>query len=87
MQRLSERAFDGLNNLRYLNMRNNKLKLLEGGVFTGVPALNWLDLTANVLESMTYDNVLPLMDNLVNNTHSRLDITGKCGTHVPLSIY
>lgn len=58
-------------------MRQNKLKALEGGVFTGVPALTWLDITANMLESMTYDNVLPLMDNLVNNTHSRLDISGK----------
>lgn len=77
LQRLSERAFDGLNNLRVLNLRNNKLQTLEGGVFTGVPALSVLSLQSNLLETLTFDNMLPLMDNLVNNTHSTLDISGK----------
>lgn len=76
-QRLSERAFDGLNNLRVLNLRNNKLQMLEGGVFTGVPALSSLNLRANLLESLTYDNMLPLMDNLMNNTHSALVVAGE----------
>lgn len=75
-QRLSERAFDGLNNLRSLNLKNNKLATLEGGVFTGVPALTNLNLNHNLLDTLTYNNILPLMDNLVNNT-SILSISGE----------
>ncbi|CAO1415993.1 unnamed protein product [Diamesa serratosioi] len=68
IERLSERAFDGLNNLKHLNLENNRLKVLERGVFTGVPALNYLNLMKNSLETITFSNVLPLMDNLVNHT-------------------
>lgn len=75
-QKISERAFDGLNNLQRLNLENNRLKLLERGIFTGVPALIYLNLMKNSLETITYNNILPLMDNLVNNTNSILDITG-----------
>jgi Leucine-rich repeat (LRR) protein len=75
-QKISERAFDGLNNLQRLNLENNHLKLLERGIFTGVPALIYLNLMKNSLETITYNNILPLMDNLVNNTNSILDITG-----------
>jgi len=50
--------------------------LLERGLFTGVPALIYLNLMKNSLETITYNNILPLMDNLVNNTNSILDITG-----------
>lgn len=52
------------------------MKLLERGIFTGVPALIYLNLMKNSLETITYNNILPLMDNLVNNTNSILDITG-----------
>ena len=52
------------------------MKLLERGLFTGVPALIYLNLMKNSLETITYNNILPLMDNLVNNTNSILDITG-----------
>lgn len=76
LQKISERAFDGLNNLQRLNLENNRLKLLERGIFTGVPALIYLNLMKNSLETITYNNILPLMDNLVNNTNSILDITG-----------
>lgn len=76
LQRLSERAFDGLNNLRSLNLKNNKLTALEGGVFTGVPALTNLNLNNNFLETLTYNNILPLMDNLVNHT-TVLSVSGK----------
>jgi Leucine-rich repeat (LRR) protein len=76
IQKISERAFDGLNNLQRLNLENNNLKLLERGLFTGVPALIYLNLMKNSLETITYNNILPLMDNLVNNTNSILDITG-----------
>jgi hypothetical protein len=76
LQKIAERAFDGLNNLQRLNLENNNLKLLERGLFTGVPALIYLNLMKNSLETITYNNMLPLMDNLVNNTNSILDITG-----------
>jgi Leucine rich repeat len=68
-----------LNNLQKLNLENNRLKLLERGVFTGAPALIYLNLMKNSLETITYNNILPLMDNLVNNTKSKLDITGAFG--------
>lgn len=80
LQRLSERAFDGLNNLKHLNLENNRLKVLERGVFTGVPALNYLNLMKNSLETITFSNVLPLMDNLVNHT-SVLAIKGNFTHH------
>lgn len=76
-QRISERAFDGLNNLRILNLQNNKIALLENGVFSTVPAVTTLNLNNNLLEWLTYTTVLPIMDNLVNNTSSVLSISGK----------
>lgn len=77
-QRISERAFDGLNNLRILNLENNKITMLEGATFSGVPAVTTLNLNKNLLETLTYQNVLPIMDNLVNNTESVLSISGEC---------
>lgn len=76
LQKISERAFDGLNNLKRLNLENNRLKVLERGLFTGVPALIYLNLIKNSLETITYNNILPLMDNLVNHT-SILAISGE----------
>lgn len=76
-QRISERAFDGLNNLRILNLQNNKIALLENGVFSTVPAVTTLNLNNNLLEWLTYTTVLPIMDNLVNNTASVLSISGE----------
>lgn len=78
MQRISERAFDGLNNLRILNLENNKITMLDGATFSGVPAVTTLNLNNNLLETLTYQNVLPIMDNLVNNTSSVLSISGEC---------
>lgn len=75
-QKISERAFDGLNVLRRLRLEDNKLLLLEQGVFTGVPALKYLDLSNNRLETITFVNILPLWDNLVNAS-STLDLTGE----------
>lgn len=77
-QRISERAFDGLNNLRILNLENNKITMLDGATFSGVPAVTTLNLNNNLLETLTYQNVLPIMDNLVNNTSSVLSISGEC---------
>lgn len=81
MQRISERAFDGLNNLRILNLQNNKIALLENGVFSTVPAVTTLNLNNNLLEFLTYTAVLPIMDNLVNNTNTVLSISGKFIRH------
>lgn len=67
-QKLSARAFDGLNNLRRLNLEQNRLARLERGIFTGVPAILRLNLNSNLLQTITYNNFLPLMDNLVNST-------------------
>lgn len=46
-------------------------------MFSGVPAVTTLNLNNNLLETLTYNNVLPIMDNLVNNTSSVLSISGK----------
>uniref|UniRef100_A0A336LLJ4 CSON010967 protein n=1 Tax=Culicoides sonorensis TaxID=179676 RepID=A0A336LLJ4_CULSO len=74
IEKISERAFDGLNVLRRLRLEDNKLLVLEQGVFTGVPALKYLDLSNNRLETITFVNILPLWDNLVNAS-STLDLT------------
>lgn len=75
-QKIHHRAFDGLNNLRHLNLASNRLKQLDRGTFAGVPALTYLNLMKNSLETITYYNILPLLDNLVNHT-STLSITGE----------
>ncbi|XP_063709040.1 connectin-like [Culicoides brevitarsis] len=74
IEKISERAFDGLNVLKQLRLEDNKLLVLEQGVFTGVPALKYLDLSNNRLETITFVNILPLWDNLVNAS-STLDLT------------
>jgi Leucine rich repeat len=67
-----------LNNLKILNLHSNRLKVLERGLFTGAPAVKTLNLADNLLETLTFNNMLPLMDNLVNHT-SVLTITGESG--------
>jgi Leucine-rich repeat (LRR) protein len=75
-QTISERAFDGLNNLERLNLENNRLKTLERGLFTEMPALTYLNLMRNSLETVTLHTIQPLMNNLVNHTTSMLLIKG-----------
>lgn len=67
-QTISERAFDGLNNLKRLNLENNRLKMLERGLFAAKPALTYLNLMRNSLETVTMQTIQPLMHNLVNDT-------------------
>lgn len=67
-QTISERAFDGLNNLKRLDLGNNRLKTLERGLFATVPTLTYLNLMRNALETLTMLTVQPLMNNLVNHT-------------------
>lgn len=75
-QTISERAFDGLNNLERLNLENNRLKTLERGLFTEMPALTYLNLMRNSLETVALSTIQPLMNNLVNHTTSMLLIKG-----------
>jgi hypothetical protein len=75
-QTISERAFDGLNNLARLNLENNRLKMLDRGLFTETPALTYLNLMRNSLETVTLHTIQPLMNNLVNHTTSLLLIKG-----------
>ena len=67
-QAISERAFDGLNNLKRLNLENNRLKILERGLFTATSGLTYLNLMRNSLETVTLHTIQPLMNNLVNHT-------------------
>ena len=75
-QTISERAFDGLNNLARLNLENNRLKTLERGLFTEMPALTYLNLMRNSLETVGLSTIQPLMNNLVNHTTSMFLIKG-----------
>ncbi|XP_065081760.1 connectin-like [Ochlerotatus camptorhynchus] len=68
IEKLDERAFDGLSNLHYLHLENNRLITLETGTFTSVPALKVLNLDGNALETLSYNHIVPLMDNLVNKS-------------------
>lgn len=76
-QTISERAFDGLNNLKRLSLENNRLRALKPGQFTAVPALTYLNLMRNALETVKLHTIQPMMHNLVNHT-SMLLIKGNC---------
>lgn len=75
-QTISERAFDGLNDLKRLDLENNRLRTLERGVFATIPTLTHLNLMRNSLETLTLLTIQPLMNNLVNHTSSMLMIKG-----------
>lgn len=75
LQLISERAFDGLNNLRRLNLRYNRLTTLESGVFTALPVLDWLDVSGNNLETLSQVNFGPILEKLTANA-SNLIVAG-----------
>lgn len=52
---------------------------LESGTFTSVSALAVLNLDGNYLETLSYNHIVPLMDNLVNAS-SLLSVRGKFAT-------
>lgn len=54
---ISGRAFDGLNYLSRLNLENNRLKTLGRGLFTALPALSYLNLMRNSLETITLHTI------------------------------
>jgi Leucine rich repeat len=64
---MSKRAFDGLAHLKRLSLENNQLKALERGVFSPMPALAFLNLMRNSLETITLHTVQPLINNLLNH--------------------
>lgn len=71
-QIITGRAFDGLNNLKRLNLEHNRLRTLEQGTFSAMPALTYLNLMRNSLETVTLVTIQPLMNNLVNHTSMML---------------
>lgn len=73
---ISDRAFAGLNHLRKLCLSHNRLAMLSGGLLGGVSTIIHLDLRSNNLETITYDSVKPIIQNLRNET-SHFYITGK----------
>lgn len=85
LQRISERALDGLNNLKTLNLRNNLLKKIDNGLLRGTPALLSINVQANKLETLTFYTFQPIMDNLVNST-SELLLSGEFPVVLPVSL-
>lgn len=75
-QKIDERAFDGLTSLNYLHLENNRITTIDSATFTSVSALQLLNLDSNRLSTMTHSHIVPLMDNLVNNS-ALLSLRGK----------
>ena len=46
---IEEGAFEGLDNLKWLNLNNNALEVIEAGAFEGLGKLGSLDLWGNEL--------------------------------------
>lgn len=68
IQLITEKAFTGLGNLRKLILSHNKITSLPSRVFEGVPNLFYLDLKTNFLDTLTYETMRPILDNLINTT-------------------
>lgn len=83
---ISDRAFAGLTHLKRLCLSHNRLTSLSPGVLGGVPAINYLDLRSNHLETLTLDSIKPIMTNLYNDT-SYFHIEGKCFSLFPYHLY
>lgn len=66
LQFMSERAFDGLSQLKKLSLSENRLSTLTEGLFEGVRGLVFLDLRSNHLETLTFENIRPIIDNMKN---------------------
>ncbi|XP_031339828.1 connectin-like isoform X1 [Photinus pyralis] len=63
---ISDRAFAGLTHLFKLNLSYNKLKTLRSNLLDSVPAIMDFDLRHNELETLTLDNVKPILHNFHN---------------------
>lgn len=71
-QEIETRAFEGLNCLVNLTLRNNKLKQLEPTLFNTAPAIHSLDLSVNLLTRITFQTILPLWTNFLKKDSSLL---------------
>ncbi|KAM3960209.1 uncharacterized protein ACR2FA_005691 [Aphomia sociella] len=60
---VSERALSGLAQLRKLTLSGNKLPIIFEGVLEEVKSLAILDLRDNLLETMSYETIRPLIEN------------------------
>lgn len=65
---ISDRAFAGLTLLWRLNLSYNKLKSLRSTLLDGVPAIINFDLRHNDLETLTLDNIKPILHNFYNES-------------------
>lgn len=68
IEMISDRAFAGLTHLKRLSLNENRLTMLNGGMLDGVPAITFLDLRSNELQTLTFDNVRPILHNLYNES-------------------
>ncbi|XP_033208617.1 connectin isoform X2 [Belonocnema kinseyi] len=64
---ISEKALAGMRNLKKLRLSENKLVALDADFLNEAPAIYFLDLRDNLLKTMTFDNVKPIVTNLYNN--------------------
>lgn len=68
IEMISDRAFAGLTQLKRLSLNENRIQMLNGGLLDAVPAITFLDLRSNELQTLTYENVRPILHNLYNET-------------------
>ncbi|XP_036142370.1 connectin [Monomorium pharaonis] len=67
---ISEKAFDNMRNLWKLNLSDNQLVTLMPDFLAGAPGIHFLDLRDNLLKTMTFDNIKPIVTNLYGmNSH------------------
>ncbi|KAG7212094.1 hypothetical protein KM043_012445 [Ampulex compressa] len=66
VEKIEQRAFDGLYNLQYLSLHNNKLESITAANLEGLTNLRHLDLSRNYLYRITDDvfDVLPYLTSL-----------------------
>nr|XP_050863662.1 connectin-like [Vespula vulgaris]XP_050863663.1 connectin-like [Vespula vulgaris]XP_050863664.1 connectin-like [Vespula vulgaris]XP_050863665.1 connectin-like [Vespula vulgaris] len=65
---ISEKALDGMRNLKKLRLSENRLVSLEPDFLSGAPGIYFLDLRDNILKTMTFNNIKPIVTNLYNST-------------------
>ncbi|KAF7380589.1 hypothetical protein HZH68_016454 [Vespula germanica] len=65
---ISEKAFDGMRNLKKLRLSENRLVTLEPDFLSGAPGIYFLDLRDNILKTVSFNNIKPIVTNLYNST-------------------
>ncbi|XP_029652320.2 adhesion G-protein coupled receptor G6-like [Octopus sinensis] len=74
-------SFEGLINLKKLNLANNKIAIIEHGSFDGLTNVEKFDLRNNT--DMMCGCQLPAMSNYIKSTYKRtVTILGKCHTNL-----